>query len=278
VKNAGEYIESCLLSLLNQTFSDFEVVIIEDGRDAQTREVVQRLGDSRIRHFRNEVNLGIAGSRNRGIRICHGKYAFFTDGDYVLSREWIEEGLKSLRSQSYAGVEGKTYYVSEKYEPTFSDHVCESRLPGNFMTGNVAYKCDVIKSVGGFDERYSYFEDRDIALRILRRHKIAFNQRMLAFAQQQTLTYRDLLRRKGEAKNRVYLFKRFGDRATMFWRVVYPWNLAKLIFPPVVFSSLFLSKFNSSSDFALLPFKYVYAVLERLELWKTSAQERVFLI
>ena len=240
--------------------------------------MIQKLADSRIRYFKNELHLGIAGSRNRGIQLCHGKYVFFTDGDYILSREWIEEGLKSLNSQSIAGVEGKTYYVSENYEPTFSDHVCESRLPGNFMTGNVAYKFDVIKSIGGFDQRYSYFEDGDIAFRILRRNKIAFNQHMVAFAQQQTLTYKDLLRTKGIVSNRVYLFKRFGEKVFTFWRIVKPLNLVKMIFPPVVFSSLLSSKFKSSADFALLPFMYVHAVLERLELWKTCAEERVFLV
>jgi hypothetical protein len=101
---------------------------------------------------------------------------------------------------------------------------------------------------------------------------------MVAFAQQQTLTYRDLLRRKGETSNRVYLFKRFGDGVWMFWRIVYPLNLAKAIFPPLVFCSLFISKFKSSADFALLPFKYVHAVLERPELWKVCAEERVFLV
>ena len=86
VRNAGEYIEACLRSLLDQTFGHFEVLIIEDGRDARTMEVVRKLADNRIRYFRNESNLGIAGSRNRGVGLCCGKYVFFTDGDYTLSR------------------------------------------------------------------------------------------------------------------------------------------------------------------------------------------------
>jgi GT2 family glycosyltransferase len=176
------------------------------------------------------------------------------------------------------GVEGITYYVSENYVPTYSDHVCESKFPENYMTGNVAYTRDVLMSVRGFDERYSYYEDRDLALRILRKNRIQFNPRMVAYAQHQTLTYRDLLIRKGEVSNRVYLFKRFGERKSSLWRILNPGNLAKAIFPPVIFSCLFLSDFKSSSDFELLPFKYVHAILERLELWKTCAKERVFLV
>jgi len=278
VKDAHRYIGNCVRSLLGQTFSDFELLIFEDGRAPWTERIVERFGDPRIRYFRNEVSLGIGASRNRGLKLCEAKYVFFTDGDYVLSKDWIEQGLKSLGTLDYVGVEGRTYYVSGDYVPTYSDHVCENKAPGNFMTGNIAYRRDVLMSVGGFDQRYSYFEDRDLALRILRKAKITFNPRMVAYAQQQTLTYRDLLGRRREASNRVYLYKRFGERKCMLWRILLPWNLAKVIFPPVVFSSLLLSKFDSSSDFELLPFKYVYALLERLEIWKTCAKERVFLI
>jgi glycosyltransferase involved in cell wall biosynthesis len=278
VKDAHRYIGNCVRSLLGQTFPDFELLIIEDGEDPCTERIVERFGDPRIRYFRNEVSLGIGASRNRGLKLCEANYVFFTDGDYVLRKDWIEQGLKSLSNLDYVGVEGKTYYVSEDYVPTYSDHVCVTKAPGNFMTGNVAYRRDVLISVGGFDQRYSYFEDRDLALRILRKGKITFNPLMVAYAQQQTLTHRDLLGRTREASNRVYLYKRFGDRKCMLWRILLPWNLAKVIFPPVVFSSLLLSKFDSSSDFELLPFKYVYALLERLEIWKTCAKERVFLI
>jgi glycosyltransferase involved in cell wall biosynthesis len=278
VKDAHTYIGSCVRSLLGQTFPDFELLIVEDGKTPWTERIVERFDDPRIKYFRNEFPLGLGASKNRGLKLCEANYIFFTDGDYVLSKEWIEQGLKSLSTLDYLGVEGRTYYVSEDYVPTYSDHVCESKGPGNYMTGNVAYRRDVLMSVGGFDQRYSYFEDRDLALRILKKGKITFNPRMMAYAQQQTLTYRDILRRRREASNRVYLYKRFGERKCMLWRILLPWNFAKMIFPPVVFSGLLLYKFRSSSDFELLPFKYFSAVLERLEIWKTCAKERVFLI
>jgi len=278
VKDAHQYIGKCIDSLMRQTFPDFELLIIEDGVSPLVQRIVEEFGDPRIRYFRNEANLGIGGSRNRGLKLCKAKYIFFTDGDYVLSSDWIEQGLNSLRTHEYVGVEGKTTYVSEDYVPTYSDHVCESKAPGNFMTGNVAYERDVLIDVGGFDQRYSYFEDRDLALRILRKNRITFNPRMVAYAQRQILTYKDLLRRRGEASNRVYLYKRFGEKKSTLWRILYPWNVAKMLFPPLVFSSLLFSRFESRSDFELLSFKYVQAVLERLQLWKTCAKERVFLI
>lgn len=146
------------------------------------------------------------------------------------------------------------------------------------MTGNVAYKKSVIESVGGFDERYDYFEDRDLALRILKRGKISFNPNMIVYVQQQTLTPKDVIHSASHIKNKVYLFKRFGERKLIFWRIVNPLNLAKALFPPLIFVSLFFNRFKTLDDYKLLPYKYVQAVLERLQLWKTCAKERIFLI
>jgi glycosyltransferase involved in cell wall biosynthesis len=278
VKDGEKYIGNCISSLLDQTFKDFEIVIIEDGRSDNTVQIIDKFNDERIRHFRNSKSLGITKSRNIGLKFSRGEYIFFTDADCVTSENWIEQGLKSLEDQKYVGVEGKIYYVSTDYKPTFSDHVCRNEYGGHFMTGNMAYKKSIVENVGGFDERYDYHEDRDLALRILKHGKITFNPNMIVYVQQQTFTPKDLIQSATHIKNRVYLFKRFGERTQMFGRIVDPLNLARVLFPPLVFASLFFNTLKTWNDFKLLPFTYVYAVLERLELWKTCARERVFLI
>jgi len=278
VKDAEKYIGNCISSLLDQTFKDFELIIINDGCSDYTPHVIEKFSDERIRYFRNQKNLGIAKSRNIGLKFARGEYIFFTDADCVISKNWIAQGLKSLENQKYVGVEGRIYYVSKDYKPTFSDHVCKNEHGGRFTTGNAAYKSTVIQSVGGFDEKYDYHEDRDLALRILKHGKICFNPNMIVYVQQQTLTPKDLIRSAGYIKNRVYLFKKFRERKKMLWRIVNPFNLAKTLFPPLILVSLFFKTFKTSDDFKLLPFMYVYAILERLQLWKTCARERVFLI
>jgi glycosyltransferase involved in cell wall biosynthesis len=278
VRDAEKYIGNCISSLLNQKFKDFEIVIIEDRCSDDTARIIEKFNDERIRYFVNPKNLGITKSRNKGLKFSRGEYIFFTDADCVVNKNWIEEGLKSLDDQKYVGVEGKVYYVSKDYKPTFSDHVCKNEHGGNFMTGNIAYRKSIIESVGGFDERYDYHEDRDLALRILKRGKIPFNPNMIVYVQQQTFTPKDVIRSATHVKNRVYLFKRFDERKQMFGRIVDPWNLAKALFPPLILVSLFFNKFKTRDDIKLLPFTYVRAILERVELWKTCAKERVFLI
>ncbi len=176
-----------------------------------------------------------------------------------------------------AGVEGMIYYVSEEYEPTFSDHTYP-RGRGKFMTGNIAYKKKFVESVGGFDERYNYFEDRDLAFRILRCGKIEFNPNMTVYVQKETVTPKGLIKHAPIIKNRVYLFKRFQDKELISWRIVDLWSLHKILCPPSLVISLFINKFKTLDDYKLLPFTYVKAISERLQLWKECAKERVFLI
>lgn len=278
VGNEEEYIGDCVKSILSQTYEDFEVIIVDDMSNDHTQTIIKEFDDERIRFFRNEEWCGIAKSRNRGLEYAKGEYVFFTDGDCKVSNSWIAEGLKSLKSLGCVGVEGRIYYVSKDYKPTFSDGVIENVNGGQFTTGNVAYKRSVVKAVGGFDERLKRLSDRDIALKIMKYGEIRFNAKMIVHHPQVIQTPRGLIETASRARNRVYLFKRFRETENTWWRVVYPLDLAKALFPPLILISLFFKKFETANDFRLLPYTYVYVVKERLQLWETCAREKVFLI
>jgi glycosyltransferase involved in cell wall biosynthesis len=278
VRNEEEYIGDCIKSILSQMYEDFEVIIVDDISNDHTRTTVEGFDDKRIRYFRNEEWCGIPKSRNRGLKYAKGEYVFFTDGDCRVPNSWIEEGLKSLKSVDCVGVEGRIYYVSKDYKPTYSDCVIENLDGGHFTTGNVAYKRSVLKAVGGFDERLVRLSDRDIALKIMKYGEIRFNAKMVVYHPRVVQTPKGLIETASRARNRIYLFKRFGERKNMLWRVVNPLDLAKALFPPLILISLFFKKFETANDFRLLPYTYVYVVKERLQLWETCAREKVFLI
>lgn len=277
-RNAEKYIGNCVGSILNQTFQNFEIVLVDDMSSDNTANIVTKFNDKRIRYIRNKEWLKIPRSRNEGLKHAKGKYIFFTDADCTVSPNWIEEGLKYLEHKNCIGVEGKITYVSEDYEPTFSDHVMENTSGGQFMTGNEAFTKDVVLAVGGFDERMGSLTDRDFGLRAMKHGKICFNPNMIVYHPQVTQTPTALIKSAANTADRVFLFKKFGERKLMFWRIVEPFNLTKAIFPPLILVSLFFNRFNTISDFRLLPYTYVHVILERLQLWKTCAIERVFLI
>jgi glycosyltransferase involved in cell wall biosynthesis len=278
VRNEEKYIGGCVKSILSQTYNDFEVIIVDDMSSDHTQTIMKEFDDERVKYFRNQEWSGIAISRNRGVKHAKGKYVFFTDGDCMVANSWIEEGLKSLKSRGCVGVEGRIYYVSKDYKPTISDAVIENVDGGQFTTGNVAYKRSVMKAVGGFDERLVRLSDRDIALRIMKYGEICFNAKMIVYHPQVIQTPRGLIETASRVKNRVYLFKRFRDTKCMYWRIVYPINFAKALFPPLILISLVFHKVKNANDLRLMPYTYVYVIKERLQLWETCARERVFLI
>jgi glycosyltransferase involved in cell wall biosynthesis len=80
-RNAEKYIGNCIGSILNQTFQNFEIVLVDDMSSDNTASIVTKFNDKRIRCIRNKEWLKIPRSRNEGLRYAKGKYIFFTDAD-----------------------------------------------------------------------------------------------------------------------------------------------------------------------------------------------------
>jgi glycosyltransferase involved in cell wall biosynthesis len=278
VRNEEKHIRACLKSILNQSFSNFEIIIVDDVSSDNTLGIIQSFADSRIKYFRNEVWLGISKSRNKCIKNASGEFVFFVDGDCVVLDDWIEQGLKLFLGTDCIGVEGKIFYVSKTYQPTFSDHAMENREGGHFMTGNIAYRKSTLEKVNGFDESYTYFEDRDLAFRAMKFGRIIFNPEMVVYHSKTILTPAGYLSAAKLSGNRVKLFKNFGERKFLVWRIFFPSSLAIILFPPLALRGAFSGRFKTPSDYRLLPFVYVRIVCERINLWKQAAKEKIFVI
>jgi glycosyltransferase involved in cell wall biosynthesis len=278
VKNGEKEINGCLTSILNQTIKDFEVIVVDDLSTDNTGKLIKAFRDPRIKYIKNSEWLGPLKSRNNGIKQTLGTYIFMTDSDCVLSKDWINEGLKSL-SENNVGVEGRVVYVSESYEIVFSDYVMKNDTGGNYMTGNVAYRKDVLELVGGLNEEIRYFSDRALGLKVKKLGRIAFNRNMTVTHPNVKKTPKTLMRLAIRVEDRAFLFREFKDRGdgVIVGRILQPFNLAKIFFPPLIFASLFFTRLKRE-DYSLLPFTYVYAVLERLHFWKSCARNRVLLL
>lgn len=87
--NVAEYIKECLDSVLSQSFSDIEVIIIDDGSTDTTASIIKQYTDKRIRFF-SQINKGLSATRNRGINEAKGKYILCVDSDDCIHAETIE--------------------------------------------------------------------------------------------------------------------------------------------------------------------------------------------
>jgi glycosyltransferase involved in cell wall biosynthesis len=281
VYDSEKNMHECIQSLLAQTIRDFELLVIEDPPYDRTKEIVDAFEDRRIKYFRNPKRLGRYKSRNLGIQKARGKYVFFTDDDCTVSKDWIEQGLKSFHNENCIAVEGKTYYVSDKHKPTYSEHVVEQSEKGHFMTCNVAYTKSFLETIGGFDERYKYHGDRDLGLRAIKFGKTRFDPKMIVYHKKVVLKPKEFVSDSQKIRARVLLYKKFGysEKFRLLWRIVRAERLAGIIFPPLILLSLLGEyKYKSRDDFALFPYVYIKLIYERLNLWYMCAKERVFLI
>lgn len=276
VYNEIESICDCITSILNQSFTNFELIVIDDFSYHKTYEILTSFKDKRLKIVRNTKNEGITKSRNIGLNSSIGEFIFFTDGDCIPRRNWLEEGLKTFQNENCVGVEGKTYY--SVIQPTMSDRVTENLRGKEYRTCNIAYKKKIIKEVSCFDARYkNAYEDLDLALRIKRKGKITFNKYMVVGHQQKKWSVKQLFDAK-RVKDEILLIKRYNYGKNMIWKILHPIDLLVLLFPFLILGSFIVNRYKTKEDFKLFPVIYVKSIYLRLLIWKTAFKEKIFLI
>ncbi len=100
--NTSRFIEETINSVLSQTYSDWELLIVDDCSSDDTDDVVQPfLADGRIRYLKNERNSGAAVSRNRALREARGKWIAFLDSDDLWMPEKLEKQIEFMKKNGY---------------------------------------------------------------------------------------------------------------------------------------------------------------------------------
>ncbi len=111
VYNAEKYIKQAIDSVLSQTYVHFELVIVNDGSSDRSKEIILSYSDKRILYFENEVNLGIAKTRNKCIQHAKGKFIAVLDNDDIALAFRLEKQVNFLESDSSYGICGSFYDI-----------------------------------------------------------------------------------------------------------------------------------------------------------------------
>lgn len=104
--NVASYVKAAIDSVLNQTYSDFELLVIDDCSTDDTVEEVRKIEDPRIRIVQNERNLGLAENLNRGLSLITTEYVARMDGDDIALPHWLESEITFLEAHPEVGVCG----------------------------------------------------------------------------------------------------------------------------------------------------------------------------
>jgi glycosyltransferase involved in cell wall biosynthesis len=196
--NTGQYIGRTLDSLLQQTFSDFEVIVVDDCSADNTATIVKdyQTHDSRIILIDNERNSGQCISRNRGMAIARGKYIAILDADDLSAPERLAVQFAYLETHpeiTLVGAQGtrideNDQVIGEINVPT-DPLVIKYRLitENVLIQSSIFFRKNEILSIGGYDKDYQHVEDFDLYSRLIKNNFIILNlpQRLVSYRQRQ---------------------------------------------------------------------------------------------
>ncbi|MBD2017364.1 glycosyltransferase [Microcoleus sp. FACHB-53] len=210
--NAEKTIQETIDSVLNQTFQDFEIIVINDGSQDTTLEIVNSIKDPRLQVF-SYPNAKQAASRNRGISHSTGEFLAFLDADDLWKPEKLEAQLKALQDNPQAAVayswsqciDEKGHFLREASQSTTSGDVYAKLLLCDFLDNgsNPLVRRKALEEVGTFDESLPPAEDWELWIRLAARyHFVAVPYPHILYRQSPTSASANLLR-MAEACERV---------------------------------------------------------------------------
>ena len=129
IYNVEKYIEKCLTSLVNQTYKDLEIILVNDCSTDSSMDIISKFDDSRIKIINHPVNKGAGWARRTGIEAATGDYVITVDGDDYISEDFIESlvmGAEATGADIVSG--GITYIMEDNYHEVkrFLPHVSEN--------------------------------------------------------------------------------------------------------------------------------------------------------
>jgi len=181
--NKEAYIERAIRSVLNQTYQEFEIVVVDDGSTDKSAEIVRQIDDKRIKLFRKK-NGGVSDARNYGINNATYDYIAFLDAD----DEWFVDFLESMKlligKYPNCGIYGSGYYADQNghrsivisSEQKGSDFVLKDYCtkPHMICHNSMCIDKKVVNKVGLYNSKLIIGEDIDFKLRIACHYKIAY--------------------------------------------------------------------------------------------------------
>ena len=109
--NKAPYVAKTIESVLRQTFSDYELMVIDNGSTDGSGDIVAKYSDPRLQIHRIEENAGVSNARNKGVELTSAPYITFLDADDWWEPSFLEEMARLIEKHPSAGIYGTSYYI-----------------------------------------------------------------------------------------------------------------------------------------------------------------------
>lgn len=183
--NRAFILERAVRSVLNQTYTPSEVIIVDDGSTDNTKQVVESINNPLVKYYYKE-NGGAASARNLGVKMAYGDWIAFQDSDDEWRKEKLQRQVDYYKKHSdynliYSSYEmhmadGNTITVPSKEDDIEleGDILSSLVIKNTIGTPTVMVKKDEFLKLGGFDERLRCIEDWNFAIRFAEQYSIGF--------------------------------------------------------------------------------------------------------
>lgn len=178
-----EWLKESIQSILEQTFQDFEIIVLDDGSDNNLDAVIKSFNDDRIKFYQNEENLGVGKTRNKLIELATGEYIAFQDSDDISFPTRLEKQVRFLdENTEFSGVSAwlETFpykkVLKNKPEPKILDFIGGC---GFSQTCSMLRVADIKKYNLKYDDALSTSEDYDLWSRCIEYIKLYNLQEVL---------------------------------------------------------------------------------------------------
>lgn len=176
--NREKFVVESVISVLNQSYKNFELIIIDDGSTDRTpekiKEIIKIYRTFPIIYKHYDRNRGPAFARNRGAEIASGEYLAFLDSDDLWLKNKLKEQINFMRANNYSISQteeiwirnGKRVNQMKKHKKPSGNIFEESLKLCVVSPSSVIIKKDIFFELGGFDENFLACEDYDLWLRL----------------------------------------------------------------------------------------------------------------
>ena len=183
VYNGERHLREAVDSILSQSLSDFEFIVVDDGSTDDTWEILTSYADPRMMLVRNQENVGLSRSLNRALEMAKGEYIARMDADDVSLPERLGEQVQFLDASQDVGliscpfieIDQESHEVRLFPLPATDDHIMANLLSGRncLSHGATLFRRECVEQVGAYRDQFEFAQDYDLWLRIAERYKVA---------------------------------------------------------------------------------------------------------
>ena len=184
VFNGEKHLRDSITSCLSQTYTNLEIIIVNDGSQDESEKIVRGFKDPRIIYHRHDRNRGLPQSLNTGFKLASGDYLTLTGHDNIFSKEAIEKMYNFLKLTNSHFVYCDYYSFND--EDIGNRKLIELEHPPNLAKVNAIGPCflwsrEVMDNIGLWDESMMLVEDYDYWIRIFKKYEMAHMPKALYF-------------------------------------------------------------------------------------------------